>query len=156
MSRTSARKTSRKKKQTSNEAVITVTQEQYKRDRARGLTDDELLHPGKHRFVRGGFLKRHPELDPRREPHKEQVTIWLDSDVLKFFRGQAAVTNSMNWASQINQALREMMQQAQNGSALPPAVAALVDDPRFLNAVAERLASRGAARGKTRRKPKAA
>lgn len=42
--------------------VIEVAEEQYRRDIAAGLGDDETMKPGRYRMRRGGFLKRHPEL----------------------------------------------------------------------------------------------
>jgi hypothetical protein len=42
--------------------VIEVSEETYRRDIEAGLTDDETLKPGRYKFTRGGFLKRHPEM----------------------------------------------------------------------------------------------
>ncbi|HKS27762.1 MAG TPA: hypothetical protein VJS44_08080 [Pyrinomonadaceae bacterium] len=42
--------------------IIEVSEEDYQREKAAGLADDELLKPGRHKLRRGGFLERHPEL----------------------------------------------------------------------------------------------
>ena len=42
------------------EITVEVTQEEYDEQIASGLTDDEVLKPGRHIFRRGGFLERHP------------------------------------------------------------------------------------------------
>ena len=42
--------------------VIEVSEEDYQREKAAGLDDDELLKPGRYKLRRGGFLERHPEL----------------------------------------------------------------------------------------------
>ena len=42
--------------------VIEVTEADYAADIAAGLSEEETLKPGRHKFIRGGFLKRHPEL----------------------------------------------------------------------------------------------
>ena len=42
--------------------VIEVSEADYAADIAAGLTEEETLKPGRHKFIRGGFLKRHPEL----------------------------------------------------------------------------------------------
>lgn len=47
--------------------IIEVSEEDYQRDLAAGLDDDEVLKPGRHTFKRGGFLARHPELKPRKK-----------------------------------------------------------------------------------------
>jgi hypothetical protein len=47
--------------------IIEVSEEDYQRDLAAGLDEDEVLKPGRHTFKRGGFLARHPELKPRKK-----------------------------------------------------------------------------------------
>lgn len=42
--------------------VIEVSEADYAADIAAGLSEEETLKPGRHKFIRGGFLKRHPEL----------------------------------------------------------------------------------------------
>lgn len=41
---------------------LVVTEEDYEAGLKRGWTDDDMLKPGRYKFRRGGFLKRHPEL----------------------------------------------------------------------------------------------
>jgi hypothetical protein len=47
--------------------IIEVSEEDYRRDLAAGLDEEEILKPGRHTFKRGGFLARHPELKPRKK-----------------------------------------------------------------------------------------
>ncbi len=47
-------------KDKSKEIIIEVTQEEYDEQLATGLSEDEVLKPGRHIFRRGGFLERHP------------------------------------------------------------------------------------------------
>ena len=47
--------------------IIEVSEENYQRDLAAGLDEDEILRSGRHVFKRGGFLARHPELKPRKK-----------------------------------------------------------------------------------------
>jgi hypothetical protein len=42
--------------------TIEVSDEDYRRDLEAGLDEEETLKPGRYKFKRGGFLKRHPEL----------------------------------------------------------------------------------------------
>ena len=44
------------------EVEVIVTEEDYQAGLKRGWTDDDMLRPGRYKFIRGGFLKRHPEL----------------------------------------------------------------------------------------------
>ena len=45
----------------SKEIIVEVTREEYDEQLASGLTEDEILKPGRHIFRRGGFLERHPD-----------------------------------------------------------------------------------------------
>lgn len=47
--------------------TIEVSEEDYQRDLAAGLDEDEILRPGRYKMKRGGFLARHPELRPRKK-----------------------------------------------------------------------------------------
>lgn len=47
----------------SKEIIIEVTQEEYEEQLASGLTEDEILKPGRHIFRRGGFRERHPNFN---------------------------------------------------------------------------------------------
>ncbi len=42
--------------------TIEISEEDYQRDLAAGIAEDETLKPGRYKFKRGGFLARHPEL----------------------------------------------------------------------------------------------
>lgn len=55
-------KTSKKSKKLAEEVEVIVTEEDYQAGLKRGWTDDDMLKPGRYKFIRGGFLKRHPEL----------------------------------------------------------------------------------------------
>ena len=47
--------------------IIEVSEEDYQRDLAAGIDEDETLKPGRYKMKRGGFLARHPELKPRKK-----------------------------------------------------------------------------------------
>lgn len=51
-----------KPKRLAEEVEVIVTEEDYQAGLKRGWTDDDMLRPGRYKFKRGGFLKRHPEL----------------------------------------------------------------------------------------------
>jgi hypothetical protein len=42
--------------------TIEITEEDYQRDPAAGIAEEETLKPGRYKMKRGGFLARHPEL----------------------------------------------------------------------------------------------
>lgn len=47
--------------------TIEIADEDYLADLAAGCDEDETMKPGRYKFVRGGFLKRHPEFKPRQK-----------------------------------------------------------------------------------------
>ena len=62
---------------------------------------------------------------------KVTMTIRIDADILEFFKDRAAATNAAPYQTQINNALREYME----NSASPD----LAHDPAFIKAVAEQV-----------------
>ena len=99
-----------KNKAEAQEIVVEVTEEEFQADLERGLAEDEVLHPGRHVFRRGGFLARHratPEDISASE--KVNVAIILDRDVFAFFTERAERTDTASYQTEINAALREVM-----------------------------------------------
>jgi hypothetical protein len=123
------------RKTNSDETIIDVTEEEYQADLARGLRDDEVLRPGRHKFIRGGFLKRHgvtPE-EVKQWRRTVEVQTSLDLDVYNFF---AAQTEGRKVGDIINEIMRHEMERQ---TSLPTAAVELLENPRFIKAVADRL-----------------
>ena len=98
--------------------TITITKEDYRRQRARGLKDDEILKPGQYPYRRGSFAVLHgipkEELREALKPqHKIGVYIKLDLDVLNFFKARAEESGAPPYQTQINAELRKVMEAAQ-------------------------------------------
>lgn len=66
---------------------------------------------------------------------KVRVTMYLDADVLEYFKGRAAQPNAAPYQTQINSELRALMERQGAGGPY----ASLVEDERFISAVAERV-----------------
>lgn len=103
------------------------------------MTDDELdakLATMK-RLPRGAF-QAVPGVtsDPRNT--KVRVTIYLDSDVLKYFKERAAQPNAAPYQTQINQELRAVMER---DAASVPTVdyMQLIQNKKFIAAIAEKV-----------------
>jgi uncharacterized protein (DUF4415 family) len=107
-------------KNLADEVIIEITEEEYQADRARGLAEDEVLHPGKHTFRRGGFLARHG-LSPEQltSPVKAHVTIDLDLDIVTFFKERAGHAKSPSYQAQINHVLRMFMEREKSATTYP-------------------------------------
>ncbi|MGH9938450.1 MAG: hypothetical protein ACREAM_19590 [Blastocatellia bacterium] len=121
-----------------DEVIIEVTQKQYQAALARGLDPEETLAPGTHRFIRGGFLKRHPNFDSATAPTTIYIRLGLDQEVLEYFKQLAKQTGADSYEIPIKQVLREAMERGKQKSAdlSLDAQAALLDNPRFIEAVA--------------------
>jgi uncharacterized protein (DUF4415 family) len=72
--------------------------------------------------------------DVKLSDSKVRVTMYLDADVLEYFKARAAQVNAAPYQTQINGELRAVMER---GAGDP--YASLVDDERFISAVAERV-----------------
>lgn len=124
--------------------VIEVTQEDYEAALARGLAPDETLRPGRHRFVRGGFLKRHG-ITPE-DVAAASVQIWvslpLDDDVLAYFKQRAAAPGALPYQAQINQELRRVMERERDETGSLTAVKQqLLADRQFIETLAAEIAA---------------
>jgi hypothetical protein len=64
---------------------------------------------------------------------KVRVNLWLDGDVVEYFKGRARVPGAAKYQTQINAELRSLIE----GDAGP--YAALLKDEKFIAAVAERV-----------------
>lgn len=99
--------------------------------------------------VRSEFWKHMPPPDQLARHTKERITIFIDLDILNFFRARAAKRGKPPYQTQINQALREYME----GNP-PPGKGALVADEKLISHLAERIAEYSAAKRKKRRTKK--
>ena len=68
---------------------------------------------------------------------KVRVTMYVDGDVLEYFKRRAAQPHAAPYQTQINNELRAVMERDQGDP-----FSSLVNDERFISAVAERLQKR--------------
>ena len=140
----------RVKKTGKGKGIVDVTEADYKAQLARVKDKDAVLKPGRYRYERGGFKRRHPDYSP--QTSKVKISIMVDADVLAYFRARAEQPHAAPYQTQINQELRQLMERDQRQSAKSAVAgdyADLLDDPDFIAAVAERVETQ---RKKTRRK----
>ena len=127
-----------KTKKKSDEVYIDVTEEQYDAMRAKGIDEEALLKPGRHKFVRGLFKKMHPDYEP--STAKVRISIHLDADVLAHFRARAAQFNAAPYQTQINNELRAVMEREKSSKSRVAAdYSSLLDNSDFIAALAERV-----------------
>jgi uncharacterized protein (DUF4415 family) len=132
----------------SDEGYFEITEAEYRASLAKGLDDETLLKPGRHKFIRGGFKKMHPDYDPKTA--KVKISMYIDKDILNFFRARAAKPHAAPYQTQINQALREFMERSANAATAKRAD--LLEDEEFVGAVADLVQVRLSSAGKRKRK----
>jgi uncharacterized protein (DUF4415 family) len=94
---------------------------------------------------RSELRKEMPPPDQLDRRTKERITIFIDLDVLTFFRARAATRGKPPYQTQINQTLREYMEGTQ-----PPDKDSFNDD-KLISHLAERVAEYAAAKQKKKR-----
>ena len=82
-----------------------------------------------------GMLPNLPPIEELDRHIKVRITIFLDNDILKFFKARAATRGAEPYQTQINRALREYMERGDG-----PKGDALMDDDGFIGRLAERVA----------------
>lgn len=135
-----ARKAGKAQKR-AKEGSFEVTEAEYQSSLAKGLDEETLLKPGRHKFIRGGFKQMHPDYSAKTA--KVKISIYLDKDVLNHFRARAEQSHAAPYQTQINNALREVMERDQTAgtAASQPQAAALIQDSGFIAAVARQVAA---------------
>ena len=93
---------------------------------------------------RSEFWKRMPPPGQLDRHTKERITIFIDLDILNFFRARAAKRGKPPYQTQINQALREYME----GSG--PRGKGGLSEHKLISHLAERVAEYSAAKRKRR------
>jgi len=99
--------------------------------REQGLSGDELPGVGIHKFRRSRFTVK-------RSDQKIKISIYVDADVLDFFKEQAAQPNSAPYQTQINNELRIAMERKQQTQS-EVVTLTMLENPEFLSTLAEKL-----------------
>jgi uncharacterized protein (DUF4415 family) len=95
-------------KKKSDEIYLDVTEEKYRAMQAKGIDEEALLKPGPDKFMRGLFKTKMYPYEPKQT--KVRISIYLDADVLAYFRDRAAQPNAAPYQTQINNELRAIME----------------------------------------------
>ena len=68
--------------------TFTVTEQDYKIELVEGLTEDEVMKPGKYK------VRRSPWAEKLKNTNKVKVSMYLDEVVVKYFRQRAESPNA--------------------------------------------------------------
>ena len=106
-----------------------VTQEDYEADLASGLTEDEVMKPGTYK------VRRSPWAERLKNAKKVKVSIYLDHEVVEYFRERAEHPNAAPYQTQINNELRKVME----GGAAESVEDDILNNKKFLKALKKKL-----------------
>ncbi len=122
--------------ETDEGCIIEVKQEDYERDLASGIPDDELLEPGKHKFRRVPPERRATKEDLHPSNTKVEFQMKLDLDILKHFQERAENREIEALQLLLNEKLRHVMESELK---LEEVETRLLNDRRFIAALAEEV-----------------
>jgi len=118
---------------TDKELTYIVTEEEYQEGLAKGWNDDDMMKPGTYKVRRSRWAEK---LRESRE-NKIKVSMYVDADVLNYFKDRAEQPNAAPYQTQINSELRKVME---NGSADVKSVETdMLNNELFLRALKEKL-----------------
>ena len=122
--------------ETKEDCVIEIKQEDYERDLASGISEDELLKPGKHKFRRVPPERRATKEDLHPSNTKVEFQMKLDLDVLRHFQKNAESEEIEALQLLINEKLRAVMEDELK---LGEVENKLLNDKKFIAALAEEV-----------------
>ncbi len=108
-----------------------VTEEDYKADLASGLTEDEVMKPGTYK------VRRSPWAEKIKKAGKVKITMYLDGDVVEYFRSRSDEPNAAPYQTQINNELRKVMERSSTEA--KSVEDNLLNDKKFLKALKKKL-----------------
>jgi uncharacterized protein (DUF4415 family) len=116
---------------TAENLTFTVTEEEYRAELAEGLTDDEVMKPGTYK------VRKSPWAAKLKNSKRIKVSIYLEDEVLTYFRQRAEQPNAAPYQTQINNELRKIMEADSLGKASLDKN--ILEDTEFLKALKEKL-----------------
>ena len=117
---------------TNKNLTFTVTEEDYKAELAEGLTEDEVMKPGTYK------VRKSPWSAKLKNSKRIKVSIYLEEEVIQYFRQRAESPNSAPYQTQINNELRKIME---NDSRETESIENdILNNEEFLRALKEKLA----------------
>jgi uncharacterized protein (DUF4415 family) len=114
-----------------SEMVYIQTEEEYKKGLAKGWTDEDMLKPGTYK------ARKSPWAAKLKNAKRIKVSIYLEDEVLTYFRQRAEQPNAAPYQTQINNELRKIMEADSLGkTSLDKSI---LEDTEFLKALKEKL-----------------
>ena len=121
----------RERNSTSKTMNVEYTEQDIREMREQGIPEDELPGIGIHKFGRSRFITD-------RRDQKIKISIYLDADILDFFKELAAKPNTAPYQTQINNELCAVIEKKQQTSDEFVTIT-MLENPKFLSSLAEKL-----------------
>ena len=86
------------------ELTFVQTEEEYQKGLEKGWTDDDMLRPGTYK------ARRSPWAAKSKNSKRIKVSIYLEDEILQYFRLRAEQPNAAPYQTQINNELRRVME----------------------------------------------
>jgi uncharacterized protein (DUF4415 family) len=115
--------------------TYTVTEEEYREELASGLTEDEVMKPGTYKVLPSRFRPKPGETDIKN--CKVKVSMYIDADILEFFKKRAERPNAAPYQTQINNELRRVMEKGSGEAA--SVEKDILNNKKFLKALKKKL-----------------
>jgi len=129
-------------------AILKVSQDDYQAELDHDVAQEFALKPGRHVFRRARWVAKPDETQLRN--CKVRITMFLDADILEYFKTRAAKPHAAPYQTQINETLREVMERGIARKADPAGeYKKLLESPGFIEAVAKRVEAQTSRRRKT-------
>lgn len=112
-----------------------MTDEEYKEGLAKGWTDDDMLRPGKYKAIPNRFRAKPGATDLRN--CKVKISMYLDADILEYFKKRAEQPNAAPYQTQINNELRKVMENG--GTETANVERDILNDKKFLKELKKKL-----------------
>jgi uncharacterized protein (DUF4415 family) len=116
---------------TAKNTTFTVTEEEYQAELAEGLAEDEVMKPGTYK------VRKSPWAAKLKNAKRIKVSIYLEDEVLTYFRQRAEQPNAAPYQTQINNELRKIMEADSLGK--QSLDKSILEDTEFLKALKDKL-----------------
>ncbi len=115
---------------TEKDLIYTVSEDEHRRELAKGVNEDESLKPGKYVVRRSRFVHK-------TKNSKSKISLYVDDDILNYFRTRAEKPDAAPYQTQINNELRRVMENDIAG--VKSVENDILNDEEFLRALKSKL-----------------
>ncbi|CAN5645633.1 hypothetical protein BH24ACI3_BH24ACI3_16720 [soil metagenome] len=108
-----------------------MSQEEYDKGLAKGWDADDMLPVGTHKFRRSQWAEK------LKKSNKVKVSIYLDGEIVDYFRSRSEQPNAAPYQTQINNELRKVMESESSNEVR--GADEILNNKKFLKALKKKL-----------------